>query len=287
MGLRIVSLTITEEPIPCAGMESIAGSDRDRIEAITREMFTRPGAHVAELESLSKKYPRVPMLRNHLAGAMEAAGRGEEARRVIERTAREYPTYVFAFCNHVMNLLSDGLIEEARVLVETGRRGPVLTLPDFDPTRDTYHVSEAVAHASMVGHYLLATGRRDWAGVQLEILKKTAPKSAAYRRLAAAMKQDPDKLAVVAALLRLKAELDHREERKAARRAKDARAGEVLRRTAGGESRPARKGKSDPKPDEGGATKAADGHAGLFDGLGRCGKDGTAMSVGGAWIGLD
>ena len=206
MGMRVVSLNVTEDPLPDAALEALPAVDIGRIAAISRDMYDKPQKHVAELERLSAKYPHIPMLRNHLAVSLEAAGQRDRAAEIIADTARRFPSYVFAFCNHVLALVHRGELREARALVETGPRGPLFTLVDFDPTRDTFHVSEAISHAAMVGHYMLATGRREAAKVQLKLLKKSAPRSPQYRSLARALRRPHDTPGQIAAALRVIAE---------------------------------------------------------------------------------
>lgn len=225
LGLRYACVTVTEEPIPDPALDALPPAEYDRIEAISRAMYTHPEKQVAELERLVEKHPHIPMLRNHLAGAVEAAGDSERAGKIIEETARLFPRYLFAFCNRVMSLISKGRIEEARAMMETGPRGPVLTLPDFDPTREVFHVSEAASHAAATGRYLLATGRREAAQVQLNLLKRTAPQSAQYQHLKAAMEASDVRSAVVDALRRIMADGELRAQRRAAREAKKAAAG--------------------------------------------------------------
>ncbi len=62
-----------------------------------------------------------------------------------------------------------------------------MVLSDLDPSRDIFHISEAIAHTAMLGHYLLATGRFEAAKVQLELLAQIAPENNAYHRLAGAI----------------------------------------------------------------------------------------------------
>lgn len=202
--MRLVSMTITREPIPDPELEALPREDYDRIETISSELYTRLGAHVEELERLSEKYPHIPMLRNHLAGALSAAGEHERADKVVERMAREFPKYLFGFCNYVMLLIRDGKVDEARALVETGPRGPLFTLTQFDPTRDTFHITEATTHGAMVGHYLLVTGRHEAAGVQLKMLRELEPESLQCRCLAEAMARGKGIVVISEALRRLK-----------------------------------------------------------------------------------
>lgn len=235
MGMRLVSFTVTEEPIPDPSLEALPRADYERIAVISRDMRTRPQKHLAELERLVAKYPHIPMLRNHFAGALEAAGHRDRAAAIVSDAAREFPTYFFAFCNHVMLLVAEGRIEEARNLVELGPRGPVFTLPDFDPTRNTFHISEAISHAAMVGQYMLATGRFEAAEFQLDILRKTAPDSPQCRGLARAMGEADDHLlALSASLLRTAAALQRRAERRKAQATK--RSGRTTRSNPRGDA---------------------------------------------------
>ncbi len=186
MGMRVASLTITEEPIPDPAMDALLPIDRARFNAIWNDMFISPHSHVADLEQLVERYPNAPILRNQFAVALERAGQRERARNVIAETARLFPRYLIGICNHAMVLVTEGKIDEARALLEEGPR-PLLMLVDFDPPRDTFHISEVVAHAAMLGHYLLATGRFEDAQMPLELLEQIAPDSAQYERLAMAM----------------------------------------------------------------------------------------------------
>jgi hypothetical protein len=223
MGMRLVSFTITQEPIPDPDLDALPRADYERIRKISREMYSRPQAHVAELERLVAKHPHIPMLRNHLAGALEAAGDRERAASIIEQTVKEFPTYFFAFCNHVLLLVADGRIDEARALIETGPRGPVFTLTDFDATRDTFHISEAISHAAMVGRYMLATGRREAAEVQLKMLRDMAPESPQFECLEEALRSSDDPMGRAAMYLLKKAAESLRAERLAAKANKQAR----------------------------------------------------------------
>lgn len=220
-GLRLVSLTITEDPIPGPDLDAIPRADYERVLTISRDMYTCPQKHVDELDRLVEKYPHIPMLRNHLAVATEAEGRRDRAAEIIAETVARFPTYVFAFCSHVINLLSRGNVMEARGLVETGSRGPLFTLSSFDPMRDVFHISEAVAYAAMVGRYLLATGKPDAAKVQLDLLKRIAPKGEQYRSLDAMIRRgDGHHFLLAAALVKAKAQLEESAERRKAREAK-------------------------------------------------------------------
>lgn len=187
LGLRMITCNVSEGYIPDPDLEALPEADLKRISAIREDMHAHPERHVDELQRLVAKHPHIPMLHNQLACALGAAGESGRAREIFEQTAERFPKYVFAFSSHVMNLIRQGRIDEARELVEGGPRGPVLTLNAFDPDRDAFHVSEATAYAAMVGHYMLAIGERELAELQLDLLLETDPYSPECIRLEEAL----------------------------------------------------------------------------------------------------
>lgn len=220
MGMAIVSITITHEAMPDPVFAALPRAERDRIDAVSRAMYTNPAGQIAALERLVARHPGIPMLRNHLGGAYEAVGQRGRALATIAQAAREFPTYVFAFCNHVLMLLAGGEVAKARAIVEEGPRGPLFHPSFFDPARDTYHVSEAASYASMVGHYMVATHRREAAKVQLTLLRKIAPGSPQTRRLEEAL-HPVDHMQDIADLIRYAAaRLAQRGKKNAGRQAK-------------------------------------------------------------------
>lgn len=203
LGMRMVSFTVTEDPLPDADLDALPDADYDRIGQISRDLYTRPGDHVTELESLVAKYPHIPLLRNHLVCALEAKQQRKRAEQLTGELARAFPLYVFGYSNHVLHLLAAGKVDEARVLVESGPRGPLFALTEFDTSREVFHITEVISHASMVGHYLLATDRLDAAEVQLRALKSLAPKSLQTKSLDEAVKQRKERSVILEAMRRL------------------------------------------------------------------------------------
>lgn len=187
MGLSLISLTVTEGHVPDPVMDALSPQILRQIAAVTESMYTRPASQVKKLRALIAKHPQVPVLRNHLAVALACAGDDGEAERVIAACAAEFPDYVFGVCNFVLMLVQQGRLEEARAVIEDGPKGPRMVLSSFDAGRDTYHISEALTHASAVGHYLLATGRPEEATRQLELLARIGPDSGQCLSLLAAL----------------------------------------------------------------------------------------------------
>jgi|GEM_PF-4399837 len=196
IGLQIKSFTISVEPLPDPVIDALPAAQRRALNAVHQAMYAHPAAQVAKLRSLIAKHPRIPVLRNQLAMALNHAGEDDEAERVLAACVKEFPTYLFAFCNYIMWLVRADRIAEARSLMENSPRGPLFNFCDFDPTREVFHISEAVSYACAVGHYLLATSRIEAAKVQLRMLIDLKPDSPQARSLAAVM-PEAHKLAVL------------------------------------------------------------------------------------------
>lgn len=175
IGLRLVSFEITHEPIPDPAIEALPAAERKRIEQITHRMYDDAAPLVSELEGMVARYPHIAMLRNHLAGALNAADEYERATEVIAEMVRVFPDYVFGFANHVLALLNKKRIDEARTLLEDGPRGTLLMLPLFDPSRTLFHATEVICYTAMVGHYLIATDRLEGARTNLEMCREIDP----------------------------------------------------------------------------------------------------------------
>ncbi len=175
VGVRLMSFMITEEPIPDPAIERLSKRERDRIERVTHGMFQDPASQVGELEELVARHPGLPMLRNHLAGALQAAGEIERAGAMIEETAGRFPDYLFGFANWVMWLVQEGRSDEARALLEPEGGPGRMGFAAFDPGREVFHLTEVVCYTATVGHYLLTTGRRREAERQLAMCREIAP----------------------------------------------------------------------------------------------------------------
>jgi hypothetical protein len=180
------NIEITFEPLPEAAIEALPEDERSRIDHLSARMFEDPASLVPELRELVARYPSSSMLRNHLYGALNAAGEAAEAAAVLTELRRLFPAYIFGVVNEVMLLLAEGQSEQAREILETGPRGPLFHIAQFEPYRKLFHYTEVVAYQSMIGHYLAHTDRAHEASTHLRVCDELAsdhPGTEALRRL--------------------------------------------------------------------------------------------------------
>lgn len=184
VGISLYSFEVTHEPMLDPDIEALSGPDQARIETISHRMYDDPASQYDELVALVADHPGIPILRNHLAGALAARGEHDRAHELVEETTRLFPDYIFAFANHVMVLLADGEIDRARAIMEEGPRGPMLFIGAFAPTRTRFHSTEIVCYESMIGHYLVATDRLEAAKTSLEMITGILPEHPQIQSLA-------------------------------------------------------------------------------------------------------
>lgn len=175
LGLTLHSIEITHEPMPNPEIDALAGPDQARIDAVTNRLADDPAGQHDELIALVAEHPGIPLLRNHLAAALEARGEFDRRDEVVEETMRLFPEYIFGFANYVMTLLGADKVDRARAVLEEGPRGPLLYIGDFAPTRTLFHSTEVVCYTAMTGRYFVATDRLETAKTSLDIITDILP----------------------------------------------------------------------------------------------------------------
>lgn len=189
-GSQLANIEITKDPLPDPAVDSLPPIEQERIKGITRQIIVNPAPLVAHLEMMVQQYPHIPLLHNHLAGALNAAGQYDRAATVIAKMYAQFPDYIFGFANQIMTLLGRGAVDEARRLIEPDPpRRPLFLPTSFAPTRDVFHVAEVVCYCAMVGHYLISTDRAAGAKSYLDMCRHLAPDHAQTRSLQTRLKR--------------------------------------------------------------------------------------------------
>lgn len=173
--LSIVSIEITDEPLDEPHRACFTDKELSRLKRITERMYDDPAGQYEELVGLVEAHPDVPILRNHLACALSAKGRHEEAEALHRETHERFPDYVFGFVNYVSSLLDRGDLDRAGELLEGEERGPRLFIKAFAPDREVFHSTEVVCYAGMVARYLAKTGRIEGAETSLDMMHDVLP----------------------------------------------------------------------------------------------------------------
>lgn len=125
---------------------------------------------VSELEALRARYPRIPLIWNHLGAALGAAGDQASAERLLEEMYREFPDYLFGFVSYVRLCILRGEMDVAEELI--GRK---LFIGAMYPDRERFHVSEVLAYTSVVIEYLFMKGEVDKARPSFTIMEELGP----------------------------------------------------------------------------------------------------------------
>lgn len=133
----ILSIPITDDPIPGGPEEQMDPKDRILLE---RHFDLAKRGHptaITVFRQLVRQYPDVPSLKNFLFIAYSSAGRIPQAEKVLDETVEKHPDYLFGRLNLASRHISDGETARARALLGEG-----LHLPDLEPGRTLYHLSE-------------------------------------------------------------------------------------------------------------------------------------------------
>jgi len=172
----VVTLDITEEPLPSPALEAMARSDRQQVEQICAAFYDETLSTASaeqlldEVNALLDAYPDVPTLYQYKQALLERLDRVSEANAVIDLMLQRFPKYVFAFIAHVHRLLRDGQLDEAEAFINK-RHHPAM----FDPDRKQWHITEVVPFLACMCEYLCFRGEPDRAQPYLDGLKSLVP----------------------------------------------------------------------------------------------------------------
>lgn len=168
--LQLLECEITCEPIPDPLIEAMPPVDRKKFRELERMLQEQRYDMVEELEQFRDRHPQVPKIYNYLMVAYQAAGRFQDAERLIEETYQRFPNYLFGLTNYVRLCLMEGRVDEATTLL-----GGKLHIRLMYPHRRCFHVSEFSAYTGTVAEYLFWTGKVDVALTHLRMLEEINP----------------------------------------------------------------------------------------------------------------
>jgi hypothetical protein len=165
------------------GVSRLTDSERDAIDGISNELRTTKASKlVSRLEEMTKRFPDVPKLWNHLAVAYESARRKSDYERIVEETHHRFPDYLFGTLNLALLRLHQGRPEEVPRILE----GKFL-LHDLQGGRMRYHISEVRTFLVLLARYFLAIDAIENAASHLDSLEQLDPEHPATKNVRAAM----------------------------------------------------------------------------------------------------
>jgi len=162
------SCEISFDAIPDPDIAAIPQPEQGRIHELIRCTVEGEGADKIEMwESLCRRFPHIPMFRNMLQAAYQAAGRTDDVDRQIETTYRDFPEYVFGIVTYCSSLIGTGQIEEAKRIIGDC----YLIERRYAPGR-VFHVTEVNAWNSLMAHYFFAIDKPEVARTYVAMIRK-------------------------------------------------------------------------------------------------------------------
>lgn len=163
----LVGYEITGEPLPDSHVAKLPDRVHEEIEEIHALLHTDPHAALSRLSKLSKKQRSNPLVYNFLIAAHQKVGDQEKARALILESYRRWPDYLFAKINYAHQCLREGKVDQVPEVFEHK-----LDLKLLYPSRDRFHVSEAINFMGVLALYFHQRGDPESADVYYHLMKK-------------------------------------------------------------------------------------------------------------------
>jgi len=176
--IRLVEYEITYEPIEEDYIKRLPDDVKDRIEALHGLAQEQPAQAIPELLALIEKYPDVPTFFNYLYVAYTLLEQEANAKAVLAECCKKHPDYLFAKLSLAGICLREGKAEKIPEIFDNK-----FDLSLLYPDRRTFHISEYVGFATMMGLYYCETGKPDTAKTLLDTLEDLAPEHPLTERL--------------------------------------------------------------------------------------------------------
>ncbi|WPL16915.1 hypothetical protein Thiowin_01895 [Thiorhodovibrio winogradskyi] len=152
---------------------------RDQIEDIFPLIQSDPVQAIDRLTTLKKRYPKIPLISNHLIAAHGMLGNKAISRDLVIENYQENPDYIFAKINYAQMCLKANQPEKIPEIFEEK-----YDLKLLYPKRDEFHVTEFAGFTGVMCVYFSMIGEKDFAKRYYDALLQVAPDSdiATYTR---------------------------------------------------------------------------------------------------------
>ncbi len=176
--VQLVEYTITAELIESDQYKRLPARVRESVPQLYAELHKHPRTAIPKVQKLIRRYPRIPMFYNYLVAAYTAIGEFDKAKDIALQNYQRNPDYLFARINYAQVCMDEGHFNKIPEIFEE-----TYDLKLLYPERDTFHVSEVVNFAGLMGLYFLAIGNRETAELYYSMAKNLGPKYPVTRQL--------------------------------------------------------------------------------------------------------
>ena len=167
---KLVEYEITTEPIHDRHYMRLPYHVKDKIDDLYDLVQKKPDQTVIlDLETLIRKYPKVPVLYNYLSAAYSRSGDKEKYQKTIKNNYRLNPDYLFARLNYAEFCSQQGNYEEIAQVFDHK-----FDLKLLYPKRKKFHLSEVANFMAFIGIYFLKTGKKEMAEQYYNIIAEIA-----------------------------------------------------------------------------------------------------------------
>ncbi len=160
---------ITYDPLPDEAYLRLPEDVKSEFTRLYLLIEKDPWAAIEELPRWIEQY-NMPVLYNYLGNAYARAGRLQKANQVIAECYLKFPDYLFARLNYAGLFLNSGNFERMEEILDHKFELSLLC-----PGRTKFHITEAIAYASLMGHYFARMGNFHQAEIYYSMLKQLAP----------------------------------------------------------------------------------------------------------------
>jgi hypothetical protein len=144
-GFEITTEALAHDPLP---------PDLDKeSHQLFLDLPRKPERIIPRLEQLVDQHPELPMFKNWLALAYSRVDRSADADKIIARTIKENPNYLFAKISYAEMCLGTDRVDEVPALF-----GGKTELNQVITDRNLFHITEFIAFYFVMAKHALLTG---------------------------------------------------------------------------------------------------------------------------------
>ncbi|MCB1158136.1 MAG: hypothetical protein H7A25_25150 [Leptospiraceae bacterium] len=138
----------------------------------------KPAETIERLKEIITENPDLPMAYNFLYTAYLAEDEKQNAMDIIRKAKERFPEFVFGKLASAEEALQAGNFQEIPHIL-----GNITKFRDINPSRDTFHIVEALNFAYVMGRYCVENKESEKAQKYIEDMRQIDPKSHFIKKL--------------------------------------------------------------------------------------------------------